>query len=344
MSLSVARRIIEFIYEKSLPGEKIHIGFFGGEPLLEFELLISLTEAIERHPSFDPSRVMLSVVTNGTVFNERIARFLMEHNIGLVFSCDGPPEIQDEYRRYSNGRKSSDIVEKSIRQALQVFSHVPVNAVFNPSSLPLLPVTIEYLSSLGVRQVYLNPDYSASWEKDDVDALPGIYNEIAEKYISYYLQKDPHFISLIDSKITVILRGGYKPMERCRMGKGEFAFTPEGNIYPCERLIGNGENGHCIGDIHSGLKPGKMLCHHAKGNEINKECIDCGINSYCMNWCGCSNYFATGYYNRVNAFLCASEKASLQASSMAFSRLEKELGASFIEHLAGMPIINSIKI
>ena len=342
MSPSIARKVIDFIYEQSPPDEKINIGFFGGEPLLEFELIKTITEIIETHRSYDSSRVMLSVVTNGTIFSDEIATFLIAHKIGLVISCDGPPDVQDEFRRDPDGRKTSDIVEANIQKALKVFSQVPVNSVFHPRTFRHLPQTISYLSSLGIRQIYLSPDFSATWQKRDADALPGVYEEIADQYINYYLQQDPHFISLIDSKITVILRGGYKPLERCRMGQGEFAFTPDGKIYPCERLIGNYKNGHCIGNIESGIKAEKMLCHKVPGAEINTECINCGINTYCMNWCGCSNYFSTGYYNRVSAFLCASEKAAIQASFNAFRILENKLGASFVEHLGGVPLINSI--
>jgi uncharacterized protein len=129
------------------------------------------------------------------------------------------------------------------------------------------------------------------------------------------------------------------------MGKGEFAFSPEGNIYPCERLVGDGTiNSHCIGNINSGLNLERMSCNMVSDQTINSECLSCSLNPYCMNWCGCSNYMATGYYNHVNQFLCISEKAAIQAALNAFQTLEKKLGPTFVDHLSGYPSSNSTMI
>jgi len=344
MSIGTAKDAIDFIFRNQIPDEDINIGFFGGEPFLEFDLMRDILKLIRNHRDYDPSRVKFSVVTNGTIYNESIASFLKEHKIGLVISCDGKPGIQDKFRLFPDGKKSSHIVEETIRRALKDLGQVPVNAVYHPTTLRALPETVQYFSELGIRQIYLSPDFSADWGQDDIEMLQGIYDCIGEIFVHKYLEGDPHFISLIDSKLTVILRGGYQPQERCRMGRGEMAFTPVGRIYPCERLIGSGENGHCIGDLAEGLKLDKMLCHKAEGEELNHECNDCHVREYCMNWCGCSNYQATGFYNRVSGFLCASEKAAMKTSLEAIKRLEQEGDPRFIQHFTGYPMMNSIKI
>lgn len=341
MSLAVAKKIIDFIFKTTPLEEKIDIGFFGGEPLIEFELIKTITEVIEDHPDFNGNRVELAVVTNGTIFSDEIADFTNGHKIAFVISCDGPPFVQNLFRRFPNGRGTSSTVEKTIRNAIEAFSLVPVNAVYHPQTFRYLPQTVEYFSSLGIRQIYLSPDFSACWTKEDADLLSEVYGQVAEQYIRYYLMQNPHFVSLIDGKITVILRGGYDPLERCRMGKGEFAFTPDGGIYPCERLIGSGENEHCIGNINDGLQTERKSCNIAHGASINTECLSCGIKDYCMNWCGCSNYFSSGYYNRVGPFICASEKAAIQTSFHVFQVLDKAIGATFADHLGGFPIANS---
>lgn len=309
MSLSIAKKIVDFIFKNTPSKEKIDIGFFGGEPLLEFELIKKITETIENHPSFNKKLVELTVVTNGTIFSDEIADFLNEHHIGFCLSCDGPPFVQDTLRCLQDGKGSSSIVTNTIRRAKETLLSVLVNAVYHPQTFRYLPHVVEYLASLGLKRIYLNPDFSAPWSKKEAELLSEIYGQISKQYIDFYLQKKPHFISLIDSKIAVILGEGYKPLDRCKMGTGEFAFTPSGNIYPCERLIGTDTgNGHCIGNIASGLNREQMSCKTAPGMEINTECISCSLKDYCMNWCGCSNYFSSGYYNRVSPFLCLSEK------------------------------------
>lgn len=341
MSLAVAKKIVDFIFTTTPLEEKIDIGFFGGEPLIEFDLIKTITKIVTNHPGFGNDRVDFSIVTNGTILSNDIANFVNDHDIAFVISCDGPPVTQDLFRHFSNGKGTSHVVEKTIRDAIESITVVPVNSVYHPLTLRSLPETIEYLSSLGVRQIYLNPDFSAQWTQKDIDLLPDVYNQIAEQYIHYYHEHDPHFISFIDGKIAVMLRGGYDPLERCRMGTGEFAFAPDGCIYPCERLIGSGDDEHCIGNINDGLHAEKKPCYIASGASMNTECLSCGIKDHCMNWCGCSNYFSTGYYNRVGPFICASEKEAIQTASKVFQVLDKTFGAAFADHLGGFPITNS---
>ncbi|MBK6284872.1 MAG: SPASM domain-containing protein [Draconibacterium sp.] len=219
--------------------------------------------------------------------------------------------------------------------ASEMLGHVMVNAVFTPSTIKNLPDTIRYFSGLGVRQIYLSPDYSAYWNEEAISSLTRIYEDIGDLYKSYYREGNPHYISLIDNKISVILRNGYDQKDRCRMGIAEFAITPEGNVFPCERLVGSGNNDHQIGNIFQGIDPKFMLCHCAKGQQINEACLECAIRDFCMNWCGCSNYMTSGYYNRVSSFLCHSEKTILQTSFRVFRELESELGPLFYQHLVG---------
>jgi uncharacterized protein len=341
MSPATAEKVIDFVFAKALPGERIKIGFFGGEPLLEFDLIKTITELAENHPAYDRNRVQLAVVTNGTLFSTEMADFIRAHDMSFGISCDGPPHVHDRFRCFPDGSPSSHVVEQTIRDALGAFSLIPVNVVYHPQTLRHLAESVEYLASLGVRQIYLNPDFSAPWKPHDVDLLSEVYREVAERYMRYYLDEDPRFISLIDGKIAVILRGGYAPLERCRMGKGEFAFTPNGRIYPCERLVGTGGEDHCIGNVNDGFDVAQPSCHLAGGHRLNTECLSCGFSDYCMNWCGCSNYFSSGYYNRVGPFLCASERAAIETSFHVFETLEKAIGPTFVDHAGGLLFSNS---
>lgn len=341
MSLDTARQVVDFLFLHAPPGEKIEIGFFGGEPLLEFERIKAITRLIRIHPSFNNAPVEFTVVTNGTLFPENIAEFVTREDMGFGISCDGPPGVQDMFRCFPDGTGSASVVEDTLRRALDTLPSVMVNAVYHPQTAARLPEVVDYFSSLGVRQIYLTPDYSARWTQKEAELLPGIYRQVARRYMDFYLTDNRHYISLIDAKIAVILRDGYQPGERCRMGRGEFAFAPSGNIYPCERLIGMDDGStHCIGNVFTGLEPGEMCRRLNPETQKNNECIECGLKNYCMNWCGCSNYFSSGYYNRVGPFICASEKAAISTAFDVFQELEKQLGAVFVDHLSGSPVVD----
>jgi uncharacterized protein len=339
MSLETAARIVDFMFERTLPGENMDIGFFGGEPLLEFDLIKSIIGMIKAHERYESKRVLFSMVTNGTVFSDSIAEDLERHNIILGISCDGPSYLQDASRLFKDGEGSSALVEKNIRRALSFFPFMPVNAVYSPASLSCLPDVIDYFASLGVKNIYLNPDINARWSSEDAVKLPEIYNSIGRKYIEFYRRGEPRHISLVDGKIVVILRGGYQPMEKCRMGKGEFAFGPSGNIYPCERLIGSDEGGgHCLGNVADGVMTARS-CSHDGERSAAEACMSCGLLNYCMNWCGCTNFFATGDYNTAGPFICASEKAAIQTAYGILEELGRE-GFTFADHLAGTPLLS----
>ncbi|MCG7851167.1 MAG: radical SAM protein [Methanosarcinaceae archaeon] len=337
MPFEVAMNIVRFMYENTPADEKIEVGFFGGEPLLEFDLISKITENIKENPRYDPNRVIISLVTNGTLFSREIARFIETNDITLCVSCDGPHYVQDVSRCYADGGGSSKNVTKNIRAFMKFVPYVLVNAVYGPETLKFLPETVVYLSSLGLKQIYINPDYTAPWTLRDVDRLKEVYSQVGDIYAKFQLAQDPHFISLIDSKIAVILRGGYNPQERCRMGRGEFGFAPSGNVYPCERLIGDDDkSNHCIGHLSALPQPQSFKQVPLAGN-IDDECGECGFADYCMNWCGCSNYFSSGKYQKAGPFLCASEKASIMVAFNVFTKLENILGPIFLEHLAGRP-------
>lgn len=341
ISLGLAEKIIDFIFKITPQGEAINLAFFGGEPLLEFELLKKITEKVIQHKLYDNYKVSLSIVSNGTIFSKDIEKFFDKYSIGLCISCDGPPSVQDRFRKFKNGEGSSKTVEKNLRQALQWFPLLPVNAVYSAETFRQLPETIDYLCGLGVRNIHLNPNISSNWTVQDGEELGKIYAQIAQKYLDFYIQEEPRYISLIDSKIAVLLRGGYQSGEKCHMGNGEFAYAPSGNIYPCERLVGGDDGGlHCLGNVQDGfIRPVK--CSGQVGIVQNVSCQSCTLNSFCMNWCGCTNYFATGEYNRVNHFICASEKAAIRAALWVIEKTG-EMGINFSEHLAGTPLMSII--
>jgi uncharacterized protein len=314
MRLATAQNIVNHVFLNSPLDEKIDFGFFGGEPLLEFALIKCITGIIQSHERYSPERVTLTVTTNGTILTRQIIDFLIANSFALCISCDGPPIVQNRHRHFKNGKGSSTLVEKNIKRALEIFPLIPVNAVYSPETMESLPDVVAYLVSLGVERIFLNPDISAVWTEKEATILPRLFDSIGKMYLDYHLRSKPKYISLIDSKIAVILKGGYQPMEKCRMGDGELAFAPSGNIYPCERLIGSdNENSHCLGNINDKIEL-KKRCRHIPTEAVNTECAHCSLNGYCMNWCGCTNYAMAGSYDTAAAFLCASEKAAINVA------------------------------
>lgn len=342
MSIKTLNKALDFIFNKVPENERLDIGLFGGEPLLEWDLAKKAIEDIEIRASKVENDVRISLVTNGTLLNEDILAYLLDHNTILQISCDGTPSVQDKHRRFKNGNSITDTLEHNIKLALNKLPGVLVNSVYSPDTFKHLPESISYLASLGVKQIILNPDYSSHWSNEDIANLKKTYQEIADIYLDYYQKGTPLFISLIDEKIAVILRNGYGLNDRCKMGYGEFAFSSQGNIFPCERLVEDGEkNIHTIGHLDN---TDNLKRKHCK-TEINfsnvNTCSSCSVSQYCMNWCGCSNFLATGNYQQPSHFICASERMAIELALQIVDQVEEEKKMIFMNHYAGLPMVNS---
>jgi uncharacterized protein len=144
MSLTTARRVVDFLFRHAQREKRIEIGFFGGEPLLEFDLVRQITSFVTSHTCYPDCAVELSLVTNGTTYSEAIAAFLNDYDFKFCVSCDGPPDVQDTFRCARGGRGSAKQVESTISAALCTLHRGPlVNAVYHPRTFRRLPDTVE---------------------------------------------------------------------------------------------------------------------------------------------------------------------------------------------------------
>jgi uncharacterized protein len=309
--------------------EAITFGFFGGEPLLKFDLIRKVVAYIREQDHKNVAS--LHVTTNGTLITSDVLAYLKEEEIGLCISIDGPRDIHDRARRYRNGRSSFATVVDNLAKSLATLDKLQINAVYTPSTLHLLPETIRFFTDLGVPLIHINPDIQADWESIELTHLSEAYESVADYYIDSYLGGREIAVNQIDSKVIVFLKGGYDVSDRCGMAETEWGFAPSGNIYPCERFIGDDEStDYCMGNVHTGLLDKTRCQIIAERGNRNTECSRCPLQKYCMNWCGCTNYSMTGNTGLASRFLCASERASMRAAQRVLSSLKDN--ALFADH------------
>ncbi len=333
MSLATAKKIVDWAQEITPPGRIIEYYFFGGEPLLCFERMKEIVDYIrEREGDKVAHPTRLSITTNGTLLTQPILDFLEAEDIDLCVSLDGPAHVHDLKRRYRDGRGSFDQAAGNLERAVDQLDRVQANAVFGPETVDSLPESVAFIADLGVSAVHLNADICASWTPDAYAGLEKAYEQIADYYIDSYRSGRELAVNLIDSKSIIFMKGGYASQDKCGMGETEWGFAPSGNIYPCERFIGEDEDSFlCLGNIHTGLDTARRDALLAYRGNHNEACGRCSLEGYCMTWCGCTNFYMTGRTDLAGPMLCASEKALLQAAGHVFSALhDNEL---FVDHL-----------
>lgn len=336
MSLSTAQKCINFAL-KSLPaGKCLYLCLFGGEPFMRFDLVQEVTAYAYQQAALTGKSVRISVTTNGTLVTPEVVGFAEEKQVRLCFSVDGPAELHDRNRRYRDQSPTSGDVMRRLEYAAGRSRDLQVNAVFGPDTIDELPRCVEFFVNCGVSLVHLNPDIKASWPDELSARLPGIYERLADYYIACYRNGRQLAVSVLDSKMLLFIKGGYASTDVCSMGDGELAFAPSGNIYPCERFIGeDSDSSLCLGNIHVGMDLARRCSLRARRGNHNVECTRCKLARYCMNWCGCTNYFMSGQTDIASSMLCAMERAAIAAARRAFTALVQVGNELFANHIYG---------
>ncbi len=331
MAWETARKVVDFCLRRQGPAEKLEFGFFGGEPLLRFDLIHRIVDHLRKECAPQSNGIDFTITTNGTLLTREKLDFFRQENIGLCISIDGRAPVHDRNRRFKNGKGTFNRVVANLRLAVENLNRVQVNAVYSSDTVADLADTVDLFINLGVPLIHLNPDILLPWDEASLPLMEKSFSQVAERYIASYLAGREVAINQIDSKVIVFLKGGYGFSDRCGMGEKEWGFAPSGNIYPCERFIGEDSGGEfCLGNVHTGLNVSRQ-CSVLKGRgNCNPECRSCSFAKYCMNWCGCTNHFMTGNPLFAASRLCANERATIRAAQQVLSALKSN--DLFLDH------------
>jgi len=334
MQENIARQSVDFAFRITPDQEPLEFSFFGGEPLLCPGLVTGLTAMIQAKREERSGAIRLSMTTNGTLINHEIADFLGENRIDLCISIDGPEHVHNTNRIFSGGQGSHHAAMRGLSLARAKLAKVQVNAVYSPDTFTLLPETLEFFLKEQIGVIHFNPDICATWQPEDLAGLSRVYEEVADMYLAAYRKGQEVALNLLDSKMVLFIKGGYHQDDRCGMGETEMAVAPSGNLYPCERFVGNDDRlDFVIGHVGFGFYRERRCNVIARRATTNSACRDCAISSYCMNWCGCTNFKLTGHTDRTGPMMCISERAIIAAAHRVFNTLIHENNELFYSHL-----------
>lgn len=332
MKPETAFKAIDFALSEAKNCRPVNINFFGGEPFLCLGLMKQVTAYARRSAAELGKSVSFAVTTNGTLLENAALEFLGEDQVDLCISLDGPAEVHNRHRVYADGKGSFECVVRNLKKALAVLPAVQVNAVYGPSSVMALPEVVDLFVELGLQTVHLNMDIMTKWGAAAIEALEPAFEQVADRYISCYERGEELAINVMDGKALLFMKGGYEAHDCCGMGETEIGIAPSGNIYACERFIGQDDDPKfALGNIHTGVDLKKRCQIVSMRGNVNKECSNCKHRPYCMNWCGCSNFHMTGISNQTSAAFCAGERAAIGAAKRVFTTLASN--DLYIDHL-----------
>lgn len=336
ISLDTAQRAVDFGFEISAPDETLEFGFFGGEPLLCADRMRSISRYIRSCARDYDRSIKLSVTTNGTLLSPSIVKLLREQDIRLCISLDGLQSVHDRHRRRKDGGPTYANIVDNLNRAMDELDYLQVNTVFTPDSIEELAAGVSSLLDLGVAVLHVNPDICANWSKASSEMAWSQFDQIAQLYIDAFTAGNEIGINIIDSKVLVLLKGGYGRLDRCAMARSQWAVAPSGNLYPCERFIGDdADSPFCMGNVHTGIDVEQRNGLLGHTDNRNPECEACSLRAYCMNWCGCTNYYLSGKIDYVNLAQCIFERAAIRAATTVLTELSARENERFIDHYMG---------
>ncbi len=322
MPESTGRRAIERAIASMSPGGKLELSFFGGEPLLEAELIGRLIDFARERCLADGKIMALNLTTNATVVTPEAWRIMTLPELDLAISCDGLPEAHDRHRLYTSGRPSSAVVTQTIQRLVDAGRDFHVIVVVRPDTLALLPEGIQFLQKLGARHIEPSLDLWTKWTEADESRL----EEIIVRCADVWRDGLPHHsIGWFDEKLAQLAKLKVTATARCGFGMGEIAVAPSGRLYPCERLIGEDRAGDPIaltGNVDDG--GADFLSVRPSTPRNDEACTQCAMLSMCNTFCRCSNYVRSGQVSHPDRLLCRWNQKCLLETARVMEQLAPE--------------------
>ena len=318
---------IEFI--SGFPMKELNFGFFGGEPLLEWDLLQFATYEMEKKAEQRGMVLRKTFTTNGVLLDDKKVEWLREHAFYMVVSIDGNEQMHNRHRVYADNSDTFDDVKAGILALQKVYSpkEYSVISVVTPQNISHLNRSVKYLyEELNIKNIRLALNYFTEWG-EETNGYIEVYHDLGKYVIERYRQNEEITIDIIDEKILTQLEG----CSSCSFGEMKIAVAPSGNIYPCERLIGEDSGELSIGDVYGGFNLSKRHELIAKRGNSNEECKTCELRERCTNSCGCTNYTLTNNISTTNGVVCFFQKLFIEVADEVASTLYGEKNELFLQ-------------
>lgn len=294
MSYEVGKKALDFLVDNSGSRRNLEVDFFGGEPLMNFQVVKDLVKYGRSIEEKNNKHFRFTLTTNGVLLNDEIMEFANENMDNVVLSIDGRKEIHDMMRPFPKGDGSYDlIVPKFIKFAnSRNQEKYYVRGTFTHNNLDFSKDVL-HLADLGFKQISVEPvvakdtdDYAI--REEDLPKLYEEYDNLAKEMVERHgTDREFNFFHFM-----IDLEGGpcvYKRLSGCGSGTEYLAVTPAGDLYPCHQFVGDTD--FLMGNVDTGIENTKLQSKFKSCNVYAKEeCRNCFARFYCSGGCAANSY------------------------------------------------------
>ena len=320
MSYEVGKRAFDFLIEKSGTRRNLEVDFFGGEPLMNWDVvkkLVAYARSIEKEHN---KNFRFTLTTNGMLIDDEVIDFLNKEMSNVVLSLDGRKEVNDHFRKDYKGVGSYDkIVPKFLRLVeARDGKNYYVRGTYTHNNVDFTN-DILHMADLGFTELSMEPvvcppgDPYALTEED----LPKLFEqyEILAKEMIKRKREGRGFTFyhyMLDLKNGPCI---YKRITGCGSGTEYVSVTPWGELYPCHQFVGDEK--YSLGNIWDGIKNTEIQDEFRQCNAYaREECRDCWAKLYCSGGCAANAYHATGSINGIYKYGCELFKKRIECAVM----------------------------
>lgn len=320
MNFETGKRALDFLVEKSGTRKNLEVDFFGGEPLLNWEVCKKLVEYGRSIEKEHGKNFRFTLTTNGVLVNDEVIDFCNREMGNVVLSLDGRKETHDRLRTTCNGKGSYDLIVDKFKKFANARNqadyymrgtYTHYNTDFSKDIIHMADLGFKELS---IEPVVSDPAEPYALKENDLPILKEQYEILADEMLRRYRNGNGftfyHYMIDLNSGPCIVKR-----ISGCGVGTEYMAVTPSGELYPCHQFVGDEK--FLLGDIWKGVTNTAIL-DEFKGCNVysHPECKDCFAKLYCSGGCAANAYHTTGSVNGIYEFGCELHRKRIECAIM----------------------------
>ena len=320
MPIEVAKKAVDYLIPHSEGRRNLEVDFFGGEPLLNFELVRAVVEYARSLEREHNKKFRFTITTNGVLLDDEKIDFINREMYNVVLSVDGRKEVNDRVRARVDGSGCYDLIMPKFKRLVERRGdgQYYVRGTFTSYNLDFSEDVLHFYRE-GFDQISVEPvvapataDYAIREEH-----LPRIFEEY-ERLARTMLEMRGrgerfnffHFMLDLDQGPCAIKR-----LRGCGCGNEYVAITPDGDVYPCHQFVGL--DGWKMGSVYDLSVDRSMKEDFAKATVYDKpQCKECWAKFYCSGGCNANNLQYGGSVRTPYTLTCELEKKRLECAIM----------------------------
>ncbi|MGJ0848013.1 uncharacterized protein SAMN02745784_03023 [Tissierella praeacuta DSM 18095] len=326
MSLEVGKKALDYLVKHSGTRRNLEVDFFGGEPLMNFNLVKELVQYGRSLEQEYNKNFRFTITTNGVLLDDEKIDYINENMSNVVLSLDGRKEVNDNMRKTISGEGSYDIILPKFKKMVEKRGDKDyyIRGTFTSNNIDFSKDALDFYNNgfkkISIEPVVTSEEMDYALREEHLQLVLDEYEKFSKEYINIKkMDKDFYFFHfMIDLKQGPCI---IKRAVGCGAGSEYMAVTPEGDLYPCHQFVG--EEGFKLGTVFDGVENTSLREKFKKANVYNKEeCRECWARFYCSGGCHANSYHAHKDLSKAYKLGCEMEKKRIECAISILANLD----------------------